>query len=693
MYLAKLHLRNWRSYADTTFEFDSQTEKKPIILIGAMNGHGKTSFLVSLYLGLFGKYGLRHCEGFAHTGNSDFRHYRGAIQQYRRNQADPDDPSVIDITFKTSIKDDSECEVRVVRRWFFTGKNTPKQGENFEQVEVYVDGRLQGRQDAHDQRLEKSHGRIERNLFPAHVAPAFFFDGEQAQKLIENMGEAGLRKAVEVMYGTRIISEASDRVRRYLTALRNKAGGKGKLTDQEKALNDKISKRDEINKRIAALKNNLSEYEKEKDKRDSDRTELRNELARLGGDIGAIAAKIHTDFARAQRDEEEAANDISIRMSGIGLALALTRMGGIVTSRLDSEESRESWEGLKRGTLDSKERVLEVAMPEPPEKDSLLGNLSAEIRSEVRTRFGNALDQIYNPPPKNCSSEYLLGHIKGESRNHVRQAMLGVQTADAQTLKNAVRRLRDARESMQDADRKKKRLEGQPDEVSQLNQQIGKLDQEIGNLIQNIGSAVKEITTLDSDLHNLNAEIGKLQDALARLGPDQQRMAVAERLAQAFDELQEHLRPKTMERMEKQVTTHFLKIADERFKSGKIKFPEKTEPFVELPSGPQSVETMSGFEKRTFGIAFSLALADIIQRRIPLIIDTPIGNADSEYRLRTLKAWSSFDSDQIIILTHNKEVDLELAGAIESAISQKFLVKYRGQMLGSRVEPDQYFKS
>lgn len=88
---------------------------------------------------------------------------------------------------------------------------------------------------------------------------------------------------------------------------------------------------------------------------------------------------------------------------------------------------------------------------------------------------------------------------------------------------------------------------------------------------------------------------------------------------------------------------------------------------------------MSGFERRSFGLAFSLALAEITQRRIPLVIDTPLGNADSAYRLRTLKALTGFDADQIIILTHDREVTDDLLRGIEREVGQKFPRRFRPQ--------------
>uniref|UniRef100_UPI0040374EDA hypothetical protein n=1 Tax=Nevskia sp. TaxID=1929292 RepID=UPI0040374EDA len=84
---------------------------------------------------------------------------------------------------------------------------------------------------------------------------------------------------------------------------------------------------------------------------------------------------------------------------------------------MNAEAERESWENLRTGTLAKKEEVLEVALPEPSSNDPLLGSLSDETRAKFKARLLTALDRIYNPPPTNCASEYLLGHIRGEQRS------------------------------------------------------------------------------------------------------------------------------------------------------------------------------------------------------------------------------------------------------------------------------------
>ncbi len=53
MIINKLQLHNFGVYAsDNTFVFNSG---KPVVLIGGMNGRGKTTFLEAILLALYGK--------------------------------------------------------------------------------------------------------------------------------------------------------------------------------------------------------------------------------------------------------------------------------------------------------------------------------------------------------------------------------------------------------------------------------------------------------------------------------------------------------------------------------------------------------------------------------------------------------------------------------------------------------------
>lgn len=691
MYLSKLHLRNWRTYADAEFDFKEPLRNKSIVLVGALNGRGKTSLLTALYLGIFGRFGLRYCEGYTAAANGDSGTYRQAIERFRRDVSTRDEPTEIDITFSPTVGELEEEEVRVVRRWHFTGKNTLKQNDA-EEVSVYVGKKLLKVAPEGDP-IETAYDRIEKTLFPAHVAPAFFFDGEQAQRLIENMGETGIRKAVEVMFGTKVIEDVAETMAEYLSRARATAGGAKKSSERQQQRDAKIAEREELNSRVAKLQEEHVRLEQEKDGKERDRTRLQEELARWGGAAGADAAKLQAELDKSLKAEAEATASLTAIVRRLGIALAVSRLEPLIHNQLKAEEAREAWEGLRRGTIENKEKVLAVAMPEPGETDPLLRGLSAENRHKLRERFTEALERIYNPPPPNCAPDYLLGHARGDTRRKVYTMLAEVSATNISEAQTAVRKLREAKDSRESLQARYKRIKDLPQKTNELRDQLAALNDENQQITRKLALLEAEIKKSKADLNVLSADIWRIQEELARLEPEQKRMAVAERVGRALADVLEQLQPMTTRRLEDKVTEHFLKIADRRFKGGKIILPHGATPEFEWPDGTRrALETISGFEKRSFGIAFSLALAGITKRRVPLVIDTPLGNADSEYRPRTLEALADFDSDQVIILTHDEEVTPRLMRSISKSINQTFLITFNNRQEGSAVQRDKYFE-
>lgn len=688
MYLSKLHLTNWRSYSDANFEFKRPTERRPIVLIGAMNGHGKTSFLISLYLGLFGSFGLRHCEGFRTIAENDINSYRKAISKFRRSTADPEEPTVIDLTFTPTLNDREEQEVRIIRRWYFTGANTPRQGDGFEELEIHVGDKILRRVEA-----ILANDRIEKELFPAHVCPAFFFDGEQVQALIEGAGEEGIRKAVNTMFGASILSELQVQIRSYLTRSHNLLGGKQKTSESQDALNEKVSRQNELNKLIGRREGDLEELHKQRDEIDRNRNQLRDDLVRAGGGGSADIERVNKAFKDAEANKLTAEELVTELANQMGLVLAVSRLDPSIRRRLRKEQLREDYENLRQGTLDKREKVLAEAMPEPPERDALLGNISSDTRTKVKQRILTALQAIYEPPDPDIAQNYVLGHVRGPQRARLLNRLNETRSFAFDHVRAVAKKLRDARDAFEDAKLRQAKLGSQSVETKDLTERIKRLDEQMDEAIRRIATAENEIKKWKADCHDLSATIGQLREELGRLEPEQRRITIADRVNRVLEKLTEQLKPVTTQRLEEHVTKHFLAIADQRFKGGRIAFTQDGEPHLHFNgSTPKALlSSMSGFERRSFGIAFSLALAEITRRRVPLVIDTPLGNADSKYRPRTLDALRLFDCDQVIILTHDREVTPDLLEHIEDHVCQKFLVEFVEADKRSIVHPNRFF--
>jgi DNA sulfur modification protein DndD len=423
-----------------------------------------------------------------------------------------------------------------------------------------------------------------------------------------------------------------------------------------------------------------------------ERRSAQEQLSKLGGSKAHDIKLIQEAMVRAEHEKEAAEKSVTDVARSLGICLAVSRLAPAIINRLEAEDLREKWERLREGAIDRSEQVIAVAMPEPAAADPLLGNIAEHTRRQVKDRFRKALEHIYNPPPTNCAAGYILGHAKGELRQKVMGTLARTRRLGSADIRNKCQRLKLARDGYEDAVARHDRLRDLPKEIEEHTEKLNGLNAQIAEAIKRLGAIDHEIKKLKGDHHALSAEIGRLQEEVAKAEPEQRRIAVAERVSRVLEELTEKLKPITISRLEDSVTTHFISIADKRFRGGHVRIPREGMPYFEWSDRQtQPIETMSGFERRSFGIAFSLALAEITKRRIPLIIDTPMGNADTAYRPRLLKAVTNVDLDQVIILTHDAEVAGNLLEEVEDQVCQEFLVKYEAGSKESVVEPDAYF--
>lgn len=122
----------------------------------------------------------------------------------------------------------------------------------------------------------------------------------------------------------------------------------------------------------------------------------------------------------------------------------------------------------------------------------MLGNIAPVVRQQVRQRFLDALDRIYNPPPPDCATEYWLGHVRGESRSKVFSQLAQVQTGAADTATAASRRMRDADNALEDAKSKLERSQNLPQAAKEMKERIQTLNTVNQQLSHKLGAMENE---------------------------------------------------------------------------------------------------------------------------------------------------------------------------------------------------------
>ena len=209
MIIRKLVLHNFGIYAGTNeFTFDGN---KNVVLIGGMNGRGKTTILEAVLLVLYGR------NSFAYT-ESKFQSYSRYLDSYV-NKADSTCLSYVTLDFEM---DGSGYTVK--RSW---EGNKRKINDN---IDVWQDGKP-------NEFLTENWVMFMENLLPSGLSNFFFFDGEKIAELAADSTDEKLKDSIKSLLGIEVL-ESLDR--NLAKILRKSGKEKDNLDDKIQRLEDEL---------------------------------------------------------------------------------------------------------------------------------------------------------------------------------------------------------------------------------------------------------------------------------------------------------------------------------------------------------------------------------------------------------------------------------------------------------------------
>ena len=177
MIIKELVLHNFGVYASTNrFEFCGE---KPVVLIGGMNGRGKTTFLEAVLLSLYGS------NSFAYN-ESKYKSYGQYLKSFV-NVSDGTMESYVDLVFLL----DSEL-YKVHREW------TGARQRVSEIIKVYKDGE-------YNQFLTDNWTMFIENILPSGLSNFFFFDGEKIAELAVEDTSSQMKESIKTLLGISVL--------------------------------------------------------------------------------------------------------------------------------------------------------------------------------------------------------------------------------------------------------------------------------------------------------------------------------------------------------------------------------------------------------------------------------------------------------------------------------------------------------
>ncbi|MGL5251391.1 MAG: DNA sulfur modification protein DndD, partial [Enterovibrio sp.] len=103
-------------------------------------------------------------------------------------------------------------------------------------------------------------------------------------------------------------------------------------------------------------------------------------------------------------------------------------------------------------------------------------------------------------------------------------------------------------------------------------------------------------------------------------------------------------------------------------------------------------KAMSAGEKQIYAISILEALARTSGRKLPIIIDTPLGRLDSHHRDKLVENYFPTASHQVVILSTDTEIDRNYTNLIQDDIARTYEICFDGVMKSSMLKEGYFWR-
>ncbi|WP_081060318.1 DNA sulfur modification protein DndD [Burkholderia territorii] len=675
MFLKKIYLRDWKAYVDGRFDFPAPTARKNVVLIGAPNGYGKTSFFEAMVLGMFGRYGLPLIARAPLSGAEDSKltttynqFLSGALHRRALDQGRTS------CSVELEFDDEDDGPLIVKRTWHFSasGAGTGQHRPQEEELIVYEGP------DARPVRVPPSErdgggndylqAYIARKLIPHTLATFFMFDGEQVQALASRDMAAQVRTGIEGLLGIPVLRELAEDLRKYAA---NRRTGQGAASDDViKRIERELKALGEEQTELVA---NLEGLSPEMDALTAKRDQLTRELGSFGSGSVALLRDRQEQMLRFKQERERIWGEFGeLLINELPLALVGEPLREKTRKQLQAEEALAQWTA---GRTQVESRVDKYMVAVEVEITKVAPPLDLKQKSDVCQRVRDALSALWDPPSQECADSIrhgLLGSAeRAQAIGHL-QEIGGLSTAELSDL-------------LDQAEEYEKQIRSLDAEIAEVQGIAPHADAKIRE-IKGIGSRLDELNrtrgALQSRLEAVEAEIASKRQELARYvksrhdaAPALRRAERADTVAEAIDKIVGDAIPGQVSAVGEAMTEAWRAMAHKTLVK-KVDIDNSCDVKLLSVSGRDTRELdLSAGEQQVFAQALISAIATVSGRDFPIIVDTPLGRLDVKHRMGVLKHFLS-RSGQVILLSTDTEVVGQYYDAIRTRVSKAYRVDH-----------------
>lgn len=675
MWISKLELVCFKSYQRQIFEFPMPENGQNIVLIGGMNGFGKTSILEALYLGLYGSDAIIH---LARAGlkADDKKGYRTFLERAFNGEAKRDQSEMMMVRIvinKTKTKATDIC-----RKWYFKSNGTWT-GEEEAVVRDVIRGiptspRVDGKNGLYLSEI------LEEIFVPAHVAPFFFFDGEEVKKLADQSRLEQIKQGLEGLLGVVLLRALTDRLKTYESNKRQEM-----VSVDEQRFHKLANDLEESEKKLVVLQKNGQTNDAEKIHLRAEQQSLIERITSSGGGGSDIANLKELLEEREQnrsrlRDTLKALEEV---LAGrMPFQLVPRTLVAQYEAQLVAEIKFFDWESEKR-SLEPRKIEFEkafIAQNEPPLEPAL----TVDQVQSILVRLEAAWAALFYPAPEDCAKTIIHDYIHKSQLSKAREFLktLNLGRKEIRELLSAQQELGQRNE---DLSRKISLLEGidRDGTLALMKAELEAVTRNLDALSDKTREQDRIQVALGAEVGNMRADYEREKNKLEESSPVRALLDKSMRVRRVIDEVIPALFPLKVRGLGAAVTDFYKQLAH-KHQVSRIEISDTGATRILSATGTEIEFDRSAGENQIFATALIAGLAKVSGVKAPMVVDTPLGRLDSQHRNNILKFWTSDATRQVILLSQDEEIDYHFFKQIEPNVVKTYLLKHEdvGQGIG-----------
>lgn len=641
MIIKRLTMHNFGVYASTnTFEFNGD---KPIVLIGGLNGRGKTTFLEAVLLSLYG------ANSFAYQ-ESRFPTY-GQYLRAHVNTADGTKKTYVELEIELN---NPEHDYFIIRRdW-----NALTKVKTSEIIHVSKNGE-------YSDFLTKNWPMFVENILPSALSNFFFFDGEKIAELAVDNTNAQLKESIRAMLGISVLDRLNVDLSKNIRKLQKVNNGSSSGAEIEALRN----RRDVAESRLADIQRQIAEKETLLKQCEEKCEQKRQEYAVSGGDVANKRNALLTEKAKIEekiRQNQEALVELAMGELPFSLVRDLLQ-------KISEQGEKEHKASAKKNA----EQYISVLANEYQQTNGTSQQISSFL-DFVRTQTdSDPIKSIYN------LTDQGLYHVTELSQGYVNKTM-----DHAQSILDEQKRLQvklDEIENYLSIDIDEERLKEIFSEIHCLEQEIALHKADLVVLEQHRGSVNGEYIKAQAEF---NRNITQLLEKMEADDDNRRDLKYSEMASRVLNEFAIRLQTKKVDILGETITSCYKKLANKKNLIDRITMDPVTLDLRYLNSEGIEVEKtiLSAGEKQLMVISILWALALCSKKKLPVIIDTPLSRLDSNHRKSLIQIYFPQASEQTIILSTDSEITGEYYELMKKDIGDEFTLNYSDETKSTTIE-------